>query len=410
MRTAISTNETERLKDIRRLQILDTLPEQDFDDITRLASQICGTPVSLISIIDSDRQWFKSKVGLEVDETPRNLAFCNYAIATPNEMMEVEDARKDDRFSSNPFVTADENPVISYTGIPLVSDRGYALGTLCTIDHEPKVLNEAQKEALQILASQVVRIFELRKANIDLESVSKEITKRYEELEMFAGVVSHDMKSPLANIILTVETLKKKLDMYDLEDSSVDTYMGYLKNSAKSMSGYIQGMLDYYKSDHTSHDDTEEVALIPYLTKLVTMLDIDPSHEVVLPENDTMIHVNKNALSQILLNIITNSIKYNDKAILKLAIGFQEDKKFYTFTIKDNGPGIKPEDCEKIFELFNNLNATDNQGKKGTGIGLATVKKLIDGMDGNIEVSSVLCNCTVFTVNIPKPFEMTLNK
>ncbi|GLB51892.1 sensor histidine kinase [Neptunitalea chrysea] len=407
MKTTLKKNEARRLKDIKRLQILDTLPEQDFDEITKLASHICETPVALISIIDKDRQWFKSKVGLDISETPREVAFCNYAIAKPEEILEVENALNDDRFSSNPLVHG-ENPVIAYTGIPLVSEKGFAIGTLCTIDHKPKLLTKEQKESLKILASQVVRIFELRKANIELSHTTKELKKRYEELELFAGVVSHDMKSPLANISLTIDTLKKKLDLYELEDEIVNTYLGYLKGSSMSMSNYIQGILDYYKSDHTANDDVKKIELRPLLKKLMDILDVDHAYKIKLPPKETVLYANENALHQILLNIITNSIKYCDKETPKITVSFAEDKEHYILSVEDNGPGIKKEDQSKIFELFNNLDTTDRFGKRGTGIGLATVKKLVYSLDGTIRVESKLGKGTNFIFEIPKPYEMTV--
>lgn len=408
MGTVVKTNEKERLKDVKRLNILDTLPEKDFDAITKLASNICGTPVSVISIIDQDRQWFKSKVGLEISETPRSQAFCHFAIQDPENVMEVEDAMNDPRFDDNPLVHTNDHPVISYTGIPLISDRGFAIGTLCTIDYKPRKLEEDQIQSLKLLASQVVKMFELRKANIDLNRTSKELKKRYDELEMFAGVVSHDMKSPLANITLTIDTLKKKLELYDLEDESVDTYLQYLKNSAMSMSSYIQGMLDYYRSDHSSNDEIVAFKLRAFVKEIIGMLNVNDSYEIALPPKGIEIVANKTALEQVFLNILNNSIKYCDKERPVIEVLYADNSKDYRFIFKDNGPGIKPEDQKKIFELFNTLNVLDRNGKRGTGIGLATVKKLVGNMDGKIEVTSVLREGTSFTVTIPKPYEVTI--
>lgn len=405
MSTAIKKNETGRLNDVRRLNILDTLPEPDFDNITKLASSICGMPVCLISIIDRDRQWFKSKVGMEISETPRNVAFCNFAIQEPDKVMEVEDALNDPRFDDNPFVHGNEHPIISYTGVPLVSERGYAIGTLCTIDYKPRKLTEEQLQSLMLLASQVVKMFELRKANSDLNNVTKELKRRYDELEMFAGVVSHDMKSPLANITLTIDTLKKKLDLYDLEDESINTYLQYLKSSCMTMSGYIQGMLDYYRSDHSMQDEVVKIKLRSFVKKIINMLNVDASYGITLPEKGIVIYTSKTALEQIFLNIINNSIKYCDKAEPLIEVFYEDDGDNYKFILKDNGPGIKPEDQKKIFELFNNLNAIDRNGKRGTGIGLATVKKLVKNMGGRISVSSVVGESTTFVVTIPKPAE-----
>lgn len=154
-------NEVARLEALRSYKILDTKPEERFDELTRLAALICGTPISLVSLLDADRQWFKSRFGLDVQETPRAQAFCTHAIMQPD-LFVVPDATKDERFANNPLVTGELN-VRFYAGEPLATRDGHVLGTLCVIDHVPHTLTDSQKEALKIVGKLVIANFELRR-------------------------------------------------------------------------------------------------------------------------------------------------------------------------------------------------------------------------------------------------------
>jgi len=213
---SIPHNEFERLRTLKSYDVLDSLSEKEYDDLTQLASQICGTKIALISLIDENRQWVKSSVGIEVKETPRNFAFCSHAINIPNEPFIVEDSRLDIRFKDNPFVVGDPH-IVFYAGIPLVNDENYALGTLCVIDNEPKKLSELQIQGLKTLSRSVMNLLELRKRNKELENEKEILTESLEFNNPFYVLLNQNGRIEyFGEKLLKVEpSLKKDTDFED---------------------------------------------------------------------------------------------------------------------------------------------------------------------------------------------------
>ena len=150
-----------RLSALKNLMVLDSPEEQAYDDITRLAASLCGTPIALISLVDDKRQWFKARVGLAARETPRDMAFCAHAILAPSDVLIVEDAQTDTRFAANPLVTGDPN-IRFYAGAPLVTQDDQVLGTLCVIDRVPRTLDAEQLDTLKFMAAQVIAMLEAK--------------------------------------------------------------------------------------------------------------------------------------------------------------------------------------------------------------------------------------------------------
>ncbi|MBA3969811.1 MAG: GAF domain-containing protein [Gemmatimonadetes bacterium] len=189
MKAPLPHTEAARVAALHEYRILDTLPEPAYDDLTRLASEICRTPIALGTLIDSDRQWFKSRVGLDVAETPRDIAFCAHALFD-TELLVVRDTTQDERFADNPFVTAAPR-IRFYAGAPLVSHDGQVLGTLCVLDSEPRELTPEQMDALRALARQVMAQLELRRKVPDLQTAVAERERAEAQLRVRAEQGAH---------------------------------------------------------------------------------------------------------------------------------------------------------------------------------------------------------------------------
>jgi signal transduction histidine kinase len=237
------------------------------------------------------------------------------------------------------------------------------------------------------MAYQVVNLFEARKRNRALLSVQKELKERNEELKNFAGVVSHDMKMPLANMIITSDMLRTKYGQH--LDEQGKEYLDYIKQSSFTLSEYVTGLLEHYETDKTASLKSEPFDSQDLFEEIIELLNINVDCEINLPEENIEMHANKVALEQIMLNLIGNSLKYNDKDKIKIDIECTEKDGFYYIKISDNGMGIPKDKLYHIFDLFVTTGALDRNGKKGNGIGLSTVKKLVNRLNGEIEFTCI---------------------
>lgn len=236
---AIPANESCRLAALRSYGLLDTAPEQVFDDVTKVASLLCGTPIALVSLVDDARQWFKSSVGLDASETPRDVAFCAHAILNPEEVFVVDDTHDDHRFALNPLVTGGPK-VRTYAGAPLVSSDGQALGTLCVIDHVPRQFGQRELQGLKALARQVVTQLETRRHRLGAMAASEQdrLTGAASRVAFDAHLI-HEWNAlsregrPLALLLVEVDDFKRCSD--ELGQEGADRVLRQIAQIAESV-------------------------------------------------------------------------------------------------------------------------------------------------------------------------------
>ena len=423
---AVPKSETHRLQELNNYHILDTIPEQDYDDITRIAAQICDVPIALISLVDENRQWFKSKQGLKAPETPRTVSFCGHAINTPQQFFEVNDATQDPRFADNPLVTGDPN-VVFYLGSPLVTPNGEAIGTLCVIDHKPRQISEQAKATLRILARQVICNLELRKKNATLGKVNKQLHKEIEERQakeqeliklrdqaleaerakdQFLSNMSHEIRTPLNGIIgitkLLLADQSKAAQDQDLIQS--------LDFSANHLLRMINDALDLSKMRHNKLDfENLDFDFFQFMRHLHGLLSIDAQQKgidcqlTLDPLIPKIINGDSHRLGQIILNLVNNAIKFTDQGFVSITVNLESlspDKVTIGVAIKDTGIGIPPSKIHQIFDQFVQSDSHISRTFGGTGLGLTISKSLIEAMGGTIKVDSILGQGSTFSFKV----------
>jgi hypothetical protein len=315
---SVPKNESKRIKTLLDFQILDTISEKDFDDITHLAATICNTPISLVSLIDNERQWFKSKKGLTISETSRDVSFCAHAINQPNELFIVNDSRLDDRFYDNPLVTGAPH-VVFYAGATLITPDGEALGTLCVIDDQPRELNSAQMEALRILSRQVIAQMILRKQNIELNEKQSVLELKNEELQRFAQVIAHDLKSPIQNISRIIDTI---INTNANDNSSNSKQLSEIQRSCVKIEEFIQGLLNYTRAE--SHKlDIDQIDLNELMHECILLASPPPDINISVNGKVDLFASDEILIKQVILNLLTNTIKYNNKEEGAIQISFR---------------------------------------------------------------------------------------
>lgn len=396
--------EEERLAELKSFEILDTPAETIYDQITSLASVMCDTPIAVVSLVDRDRQWFKSTLGLDATETPRNVSFCSHAILQAD-VLEIKDATLDDRFKDNPLVQGNPN-IRFYAGAPLETPRGYRIGTLCVIDSKPHELTPEQKNGLKILARQVVDQLELKKLNAELTAAKEKLEEQQELLinkarlqsigELASGIC-HQINNPLAIIVGKSMILKSMIQ----DDSSL--HMSHMLKELEAIDQTTLRVSEILKTLRTYSKDMGKALVDCTLEELVhdaliltkgkmQSSNIEFSCEV---KEAPKIHVNKNQLTQVILNLLSNSIEaLEGKNEKKISLKVWADKGHSFLDISDTGIGIESEKQDKVFEPFYTTKS------RHFGIGLSSAQSFMEEHLG--ELIHLEGWPTTFRIRLPK--------
>ncbi|MFN3529667.1 MAG: ATP-binding protein [Bacteroidia bacterium] len=390
IKPALPANEKERIQALKRFRILDTPEEIEFDQLVALASQICESEISLISLIDESRQWFKAKKGLDANETDRDFAICAHAIHE-SEIFEIEDTLQDERFYDNPLVL-DDPRIRFYAGMPLETADGFKLGTLCVIDSNPKRLNEFQRNALRILGRQAIKLMELRIKNQDLE-------RNIEIRNRLLSVVAHDLKGPVKSI----GVLAGFIDPDEMDSEEIKEASHEIELAANRAVELIENLLNWARNissdesiEHTTFSISKILAEIqelyaPMLNSKKLKLEYSTSLDVVKGDNEM--------IRFILRNLVGNAIKFSEHGHIQVdveSVGITA----WQFKVTDQGIGMTESQLAKLFDWEKRFTTPGTQNEKGTGIGLLLCQEFIALHQGNLKIETELGKGTSFIVNL----------
>lgn len=386
----IPHNEKERLAALRRYNIIDTLPEEEFEDIARLVAYICDVPAAHVSFIDDTRQWFKATVGFDATEVQRDTTFCQYTIME-SEMWVIPDAQKEPKLVDNPNIY-DGFKVRFYAGIPLTTVDGYNIGTICAIDHVVKNINDEQKNALRILARHVMSQLELRVKNVELDKQKEIAELAIYAKDSFLANMSHEIRTPL-NAIIGFTDLIAKSDL----NTTQKEYIENVQTAGENLMLIINDILDLSKIDSgqliiEAHPFSLKNTLKHTYDLLKVKVPDDIEFNLFLDADlPDMVMGDRGRLNQILTNLAGNAIKFTPEGDITISVKkIAESDTDYTlrFSIKDTGIGISEDKLTTIFDRFTQAEESTTRRFGGTGLGLNIVKQLVELQNGVINVKS----------------------
>ncbi len=391
-------NERERLAALRDLEVLDTAAEPQFDALVDAASTIAGTPISLVSLVDESRQWFKAGVGLgDVRQTDRDAAFCAHTILDDG-VTEVQDTLQDERFAENPLVVGDPK-IRFYCGVPIRLESGVRVGSLCVIDRIPRTMSESQLTSLRHLAIAAASALEGRKATIELLRRTKQLqvseaelaganlglSQANEDLRSFVRVASHDLKSPLLTVSRLAEWAVESIEEGD--PAAACDHLELLTQRVGRMDRLLSDLREYATLGRTAAA-TESVDTWSLAERSFQWHEGSQSARLELAGERSTISTQVAPLEVVLRNLIGNAIKHrgSQDATIQVTTRVDPSGGSVTFTVADDGPGIDPKFHEAVFEPLRTLQSRDET--EGSGLGLSIVKRTVEQAGGEITLES----------------------
>lgn len=398
-------NETERLAALFRQQILDSEEETGFNEIVELAARLFSTKISLISLVDDHRQWFKAKVGLDISETPKAIAFCGHALHG-DQIFEVPNTLEDERFADNPLVTG-EPKIRFYAGQPIHSADGYKLGTLCLIDDQPRQLTAEQQEVLKVLAKQVEQQLalrsQLRKQSKSLQLIQAQaasLQQLNQIKDQILGVLSHDLRSPLTML----EGVIQLFNMEALEPEDISAFMQEIDHKVRQTKVQLSQVLQWSQQQLIHRSALMEPILLTAITdQVLPWIQTQASKKQVCLrtniEQNLQVEGDMALINLVLRNLLTNAVKYSRRGdtVTLFAISTGD---LVRLGVSDTGLGMKPEILQKLRDHTYQMSipGTDNEG--GTGLGLLLCQTYLNQMNTHLEIESVWTQGSTFSFQL----------
>lgn len=380
-----------RIEALKKYEILDTPPDGSFDHITKMTARLLNVPIAIVSLVDTDRIWFKSRYGVEVQEIGRDPGLCASAILTDGVYL-IEDARKDLRSLSNPLVAGNFG-LQFYAAAPLKTKEGYNLGVLCIIDRKPRKFPEKDQETLQELADLVVQQMELR----------LEARTAVKNQHQILNITAHDLKNPLSIMPLLADLI-----IHNKENpTAIEDIAQQIKSAGKRMTKTINDLLE------AARQDTGRIQLRLKAVDLgILVKGVVTANQALAHNKDQVIILNavesatvfgdQQRISEIVDNLINNAIKYSPPG-KEIHVSLTEKKTAVVVKVRDFGPGLTKDDLKNLFRKFTSLSAQPTGGETSSGLGLSIVKHLVDAHRGEIKVESEgPGKGTTFIVSLPK--------